>query len=287
MNELLSKYYAYKLIYLLTQPWTSFDAYKLGLIDDKGVLIRKPDTSEEKSAYTAFYRLAFNLKRTLQKMPLGQWRLSSYASALYLLKNSYNLDGQLIESILINDLKLKYLIIEDVDVKLVQGTYNLVRDLSLNPSRYKSGDKVTMRTPEKIDSYFGQNLYKGIHNRTNDTIVFCPTDVVAMEDGTAAVNTAGGNNIAGLDQPLIKAPLKRKKPDGEFAGSPVFDVDNETYKRCTHGKPTYARWKHYVDDVDVEENLLDSIRTHAHRNPSKSIVLRNKSTGAMLFLRRK
>lgn len=62
------------------------DAFRLGLIDKDGKAIRKPRTTEEKSAFTSFHRLVFNLKRLLSQIPLGRTRIASYAAALYLLK---------------------------------------------------------------------------------------------------------------------------------------------------------------------------------------------------------
>jgi hypothetical protein len=73
---------------MLTTPWKKFDAYKLGIIDDKGKRLKdKPvETKDEKSAHTLLHRLVFNLKRILNKVPFGKTAFASYAVALLLLK---------------------------------------------------------------------------------------------------------------------------------------------------------------------------------------------------------
>ena len=51
---------AYKFIRLLSTPWEKTDAFKLGIIDDKGNILKKRKdlkTSAEKNAYTIFHTL--------------------------------------------------------------------------------------------------------------------------------------------------------------------------------------------------------------------------------------
>ena len=79
-------FYAFRFLKMLVTPWDKMPAYELELIDDKGKVIKKPKTNEEKSAYTVFHRLVFNIKRLLSKLPFGQTKLASYATALFLIK---------------------------------------------------------------------------------------------------------------------------------------------------------------------------------------------------------
>ncbi len=80
--------YTLRFLSILTTPWENMPAFKLGLIDKNGKYVRKPVTGDEKSAYTYFHRLVFNIKRLLGLIPLGKTRIASYAAALYLLKES-------------------------------------------------------------------------------------------------------------------------------------------------------------------------------------------------------
>jgi len=57
----------YKFLRLLTTPWKKTDAYKEGVIDDRGKLLVKGDiqSNSQKKTYTVFHKLVFNLKRIL------------------------------------------------------------------------------------------------------------------------------------------------------------------------------------------------------------------------------
>lgn len=82
-------YVAYKFVKILTQPWKETDAYKLGIIDEKGKILKKRKnlkTGEEKAAYTIFHTLIWNVKKLLDKLPPTRTRLGSFAVALWLLK---------------------------------------------------------------------------------------------------------------------------------------------------------------------------------------------------------
>ena len=78
--------YAILFLRLLTQKWEKTDAYKHGIVDKSGKFLKKPETAEEKSAYTIFHRLVYNIKRLINKLPLGKSTLASYAAALFLIK---------------------------------------------------------------------------------------------------------------------------------------------------------------------------------------------------------
>jgi len=95
-------YYSFRFVKLLTTPWEETDAYKLGIIDEKGKRDKsvKIDNDEKKSAYTTFIRLVFNIKRLLEKVPGGRSTLASYAAALFLLKEKYSLSNSTINKIL-------------------------------------------------------------------------------------------------------------------------------------------------------------------------------------------
>ena len=89
-------YFIYKFLRILTTPWENTDAYKLGIIDEKGTILRKKRTLlkiEEKEAYTMMHRLVWKLKRLMEKVPFGKSRLASYAAALWLIKEDKNFHG--------------------------------------------------------------------------------------------------------------------------------------------------------------------------------------------------
>ena len=109
-NRAIDLIITYRVIKLLSTPFNRQEAYKYGIIDDKGKVLKKFKTlqkPEEKKAYTLLHRFVFNLKRILQKIGLGS-RLGSFAVALGLLikENKEYVEHQsLIESAVVTYLK--------------------------------------------------------------------------------------------------------------------------------------------------------------------------------------
>ena len=81
--------YAFRIVKLLTTPWDKQEAFKYGIIDKNGTLLRKSDTlktPEEKGSYTYLHRIVFNLKRLLGLVPGGKSFAGAAAASLLLLK---------------------------------------------------------------------------------------------------------------------------------------------------------------------------------------------------------
>jgi len=92
----MNLYFIYKFLRILTTPFANTDAFKLGIIDEKGkILIKKSKLKsiEQKEAYTMFDRLVWKLKRLLEKISFGKTRIASYAAALWLIKEENNFNG--------------------------------------------------------------------------------------------------------------------------------------------------------------------------------------------------
>jgi hypothetical protein len=82
-------FYTFRFLKILVTPWEKMDAFKHGIVDREGNILRKSSelkTSDEHSSYTMFHRLVFNIKKLLEKLPAGRTRIASYAAALYLIK---------------------------------------------------------------------------------------------------------------------------------------------------------------------------------------------------------
>ena len=88
MSALVDTYITFRIIKTLVKPWKDQEAFKLGIIDENGKVLRKNKTlktSEEKDAYTVLIRFIFNLKRLLNRLPGGRSKFGSYAAAALLL----------------------------------------------------------------------------------------------------------------------------------------------------------------------------------------------------------
>ena len=91
-------YLVFRFIKALVQPFTSTKAYKLGIIDDEGNILKKRKelkTSAEKKAYGYFERMVWNLKKLIMKVPVIGKSLGSFAAASYLFFKEEYSDGQI------------------------------------------------------------------------------------------------------------------------------------------------------------------------------------------------
>jgi hypothetical protein len=80
----------------LVTPFEKWEAYKEGIIDEKGnILIKRKDfvKNSQKSAFGIFDQMILNLKKLLGKLPGGQTKLASYASALWLIREQQRIEA--------------------------------------------------------------------------------------------------------------------------------------------------------------------------------------------------
>ena len=109
-NRAVDLVITYRVIKLLATPFERQEAFKYGIIDKDGNVLRKfrtLKTTAEKKSYTMLHRFIFNLKRILKRVGLGG-RLGSFAVALALLlreNKEYEDKKILIESAIISYLK--------------------------------------------------------------------------------------------------------------------------------------------------------------------------------------
>jgi hypothetical protein len=92
MSQIVDNLIAYRVLSMLVKPFDETEAYKLGIIDDKGKnLIKARDLTsyDQKNAYNYLTRLVFNLKRILNKLPGGESKLKNLVAAFFLLKEAY------------------------------------------------------------------------------------------------------------------------------------------------------------------------------------------------------
>ena len=64
----------YRVVKLLVTSWEKQEAFKRGIIDKKGKVLRPNKTlrdSKDKKAYTYLHRFVFNMKRLFGKVGLG------------------------------------------------------------------------------------------------------------------------------------------------------------------------------------------------------------------------
>jgi len=109
MSRAIDLIITYRVVKLLVTPFEKQPAFKAGIIDADGKVLRKFKTikGSERKHYTMLHRFVFNLKRILKKVGLGS-RLGSFAVALALLikeNKSMAVNKDIIESAVVTYLK--------------------------------------------------------------------------------------------------------------------------------------------------------------------------------------
>ena len=82
-------YFVYQFLKKLVTPFNKTKAFELGIIDEKGKILKRRrdlEGSEEKDAYNLSDTLIWNVKKLMGKIPGGKSRIASYAAALWLIK---------------------------------------------------------------------------------------------------------------------------------------------------------------------------------------------------------
>ena len=88
MSRAIDLIITYRVVKMLVTPFEKFEAFKRGIIDADGKVLKKfkEVKGTDRRHYTMLHRFVFNLKRILKKVGLGS-RLGSFAVALALLIN--------------------------------------------------------------------------------------------------------------------------------------------------------------------------------------------------------
>ena len=132
MSRAVDLLITYRIMKILVTPFDKQEAFKYGIIDKKGKVLRKWSTiikPQEKKSYTILHRFIFNLKRILQKAGLGG-RLGTFAVALATLireHQEFEEHQKLIESTVI-----KYLKQENLYSEILQEEGDIVGYVPLN-----------------------------------------------------------------------------------------------------------------------------------------------------------
>jgi hypothetical protein len=183
-------FYAYRFIKLLVTDWDKTDAYKLGIVDEDGKVLKKSSqltTPDEKSAYTVFHRLVFNIKRLLNKLPFGRTKLASWATALFLIKEETGMSEEAIMKVL-----------KKVDVNfddtLSESTWYMAENNVLHPGVYtlqydvmspKTGEAIAQKNSKvmvhknciPVGESIGTPIYEVTHIRTQQKIFINPGEI--------------------------------------------------------------------------------------------------------------
>lgn len=252
-GQIFDLIYVYQFIKRLVTPFNKTKAFDLGIINDKGeVLKKRADLSaqDEKNAYTYFDTVIFNLKKMLGMLPFGKTMLASFAAALLLLKEEKNFE---------------FHILQEYDNKILEEKYYaMLSNIKNNPSTRESLNLLQFTLLEERE---------------------------VEEDMTTSDLPTLKEPIA--TKSAVERYKKRMKKDSSLreddlsdqieshGNYKVFIVDNATFMGARVGKTRYERYNKYVGGSAIG----DHIRNYAIKNPKKPIILKDEKSGQLCFLK--
>ena len=184
-------FYAFRFLKLLVTPFEKTKAFELGIIDKDGAVLKKGaqrSTPEEKSAYTVFHRLVFNLKRLIGKVPGGKSVVARYGAALFLIKEHTGMSEKkllktlekALDTTFTKEINENYWY-QDEEARLMPGNYILTEDIAspitgeLIAKRNERINVDDFKSP--VGSISNINIYRVKHSKTNQDIYISNRDI--------------------------------------------------------------------------------------------------------------
>ena len=165
MSRVIDALVAYRVLKLLVTPFNKTKAYALGIIDEKGKVLKKSKQikdPQERNAYTLLIRFVFNLKRMLSKIgirgPLG----SAAAAAIAFFKEEHGDNPEVEREVYkyIKEQGFEFEISENYGEPLTEGTYKVKHDI------YNLDGDVVINIDEsvefngEVDTIMGYDVFK-------------------------------------------------------------------------------------------------------------------------------
>ena len=190
-NRAVDLFVTYRFLKLLVTPFEKQEAYKLGIIDKKGnnlIKSKNLETEEQRQAYTLLHRLVFNCKKIMSKIPLVRTQIGTYAAALFLLKEHYNIKGMderavtkyLMENNLIDFSNTISEEVIGIGNMLPMGEYKL-RDMVTADDDEVDAQKgdvvVALEDTPPTDRVLGVDIFPVIHQKSNKKIYVSLEDI--------------------------------------------------------------------------------------------------------------
>ena len=178
MSRVIDALVAYRVIKLLVTPFNRTEAFRLGIIDDKGkVLIksRNIETAEQRNAYTLLIRFVFNLKKLLAKVGIRGPVGSAAAAALAFFKEQHG-ENLEVEKVVYSHLKeqgFEFQLYENYGEPLTEGTYKVKHDIYNSEGEVVININESVEFTETTDTIMGYDVFKynGVYLTTEDLYV--------------------------------------------------------------------------------------------------------------------
>ena len=185
--------YTVRFLKLLVTDFEDTDAFKSGIIDEKGKkrkefnLNSMDDRNAYTSYYTPFHRLVFNIKKLMAKAGLGG-KVASYASALFLIKEHGGLKDSRLNNI------HKDTGIDIIDMLHEQSDWFMIEGNKVSPGVYRiknesisnehfavitTNDQIRIEEEHSAPAgeMFGISIYKATHLKSRDTVYVSTAEI--------------------------------------------------------------------------------------------------------------
>jgi hypothetical protein len=132
-SAMMDMYFVYKFTKFIALPFEEWEAFKLGIIDEKGNVIKKNrTTADEKNNYTFFHRLVRNLKKLLEKVPGMKSKLGKAVAAYFLFKEQmvkHGTNGEMLDEAFIEYCNESMPLNESMQIDTLMKQHMLVENI--------------------------------------------------------------------------------------------------------------------------------------------------------------
>ena len=165
MSRVIDALVAYRVLKLLVTPFNKTKAYALGIIDEKGKVLKKSreiKDQQERNAYTLLIRFVFNLKRMLSKLgirgPLG----SAAAAAIAFFKEEHGENPEVEKEVYkyLKEQGFEFEISENYGEPLTEGTYKVKHDIHNLDGDVVINMDESIEFKETTDTIMGYDVFK-------------------------------------------------------------------------------------------------------------------------------
>ena len=124
-NGVFDYVYTFQLVKRLGLPVIKWPAFKIGLIDENGVLLRKPTSEDRNTSWGYFDRMVWNIKKIITKFT-GHSQLSAALVSLYLLKEGVGEEksDEMVEKIFGQEILIES---STISISEINANYNIIK----------------------------------------------------------------------------------------------------------------------------------------------------------------
>ena len=233
---------AYFFVKKMATPFKKTKAFKLGIIDEKGKILKQMkdlESDEERKAYTLLDRVIWNIKKLMSFIPGGGSMLAGVAAATALLMKEemgYEVSDRLVQVML--EASRNPNTDEDMIEKISdmwEKSKGNVKKFKMDMKRNKLDDRALKKAglQDFVDELVGGNISE--------------IEPVEQEEGMPT-NNVGGGEIAG-----IKEPFRRKKMKSESVNEAMLEL----FERDEWTQTTVDSAVQFCEDIGMDLESLD------------------------------